>query len=400
MRVLALSNLYPPNAMGGYEMSCRDVVDRWRDRGHDVSVLTTGTRVGGVVEPDTETPHVRRTLEWYWREHAFLRPSPLARLRLERHNQVRLRAALTAHRPDVVSVWHMGGMSLSLLTTLADASVPTVLNVCDDWPDYAPRTDAWLDAWSRRPRWQRGLGAAMLRTPTDVPDLDRHASTFVSRFTLERARARTGFAFSDAVVVGSGVDTCDFPLQEQPEDRPWGWKLLCVGRVEPRKGFDTAVRALARLPEATLDIVGVADPDYQRELLDLAASLGVTPRLRLRAMPRAQLSAIYRDADVVLFTSRWDEPFGLVPLEAMSQRTPVVATRRGGSAEFLVDAVNCLEMRVDDDADLAQQVVRLSGDVGLRQRLAVAGIDTVRRYTTDALASRLEQVHLSAAGLD
>src|SRR5437763_4339101 len=110
--------------MGGYEMSCRDVVDRWRARGHQVMVLTTSTELTGAVEPDALDAHVLRTLEWYWADHRFQRPSAIARLRLERRDQARLRAALASARPDVVSVWHMGGMPLSLLTMLDRARVP------------------------------------------------------------------------------------------------------------------------------------------------------------------------------------------------------------------------------------------------------------------------------------
>src|SRR4051812_34697317 len=118
MRVLVLSNLYPPNAMGGYELSCRDVVDRWRARGHEVTGLTTAGSISGVVEPSVSEPHVRRELHWYWHEHAFLRPPLRSRLALERANHQALRLAVADVRPDVVSVWHMGGMGLSLLAAL------------------------------------------------------------------------------------------------------------------------------------------------------------------------------------------------------------------------------------------------------------------------------------------
>ncbi|MDX6219036.1 MAG: glycogen synthase, partial [Frankiales bacterium] len=86
MRVLVLSNLYPPNALGGYEMSCRDVVERWRAAGHDVVVLTTAETVRGTVEPAVPEPHVRRELRWWWHEHRFVRPPWRERLRVEKHD--------------------------------------------------------------------------------------------------------------------------------------------------------------------------------------------------------------------------------------------------------------------------------------------------------------------------
>lgn len=398
MRVLVLTNLYPPAAMGGYEMSCRDVVDRWRSRGHDVTVLTTAGELGGAVEPGgAPEPHVRRRLRWYWSEHRFLRPPPRQRLSLERANQAQLRATLDAARPDVVSVWHMGGMSLSLLTALERTGIPAVLNVCDDWPDYAPRADAWLDAWSSRPEWLRATASAVCGVPTRLPDLDRHRATFVSGFTLDRARTRTRWRFDRAQVVGSGIDTCDFPIVAEPPDRPWRDRLLCVGRVEPRKGFDVAVQALAGSAARVLRIVGVEDPSYGDQLRSTAAELGVADRVTVGALPRASLRTAYAEADAVVFPSRWDEPFGLVPLEAMSQGTPVVATRRGGSAEFLVDGENCLEVAPDDAAAVASAVTRLADDPDLRRRLVAGGLATAGRYTVDRLADTLEAIHVEAA---
>jgi glycosyltransferase involved in cell wall biosynthesis len=99
----------------------------------------------------------------------------------------------------------------------------------------------------------------------------------------------------------------------------------------------------------------------------------------------------------VIFPSRWDEPFGLVPLEAMTQGAPVVATRRGGSAEFLADGGNCLEVTADDPGGVAAAVRRLAGDAALRRRLIEGGRKTAARYTAERLADTLERIHLEAA---
>ncbi len=394
MRVLVLSNLYPPNALGGYEMSCRDVVDRWRAAGHEVTVLTTSTTVGGVVEAGVDEPHVRRELDWYWSEHRFRTPPWRERAALERRSRTALRRALTDTAPDVVSAWHLGGMPLSLLSEVQRQGVPVVLNLCDEWPVYGPRADAWLAGWARCPAPVRALGAVLTGLPTHVPDLDRTRQSVVSAWLLERCRTATRWQLAAATVVGSGVDPADFPVVDD-ERPPWRGRLLGVGRIEPRKGFATAVQALALLPGARLRLAGVADPEHLAALLALADSLGVRDRLEIGAVPRSQVRTLYAAADTVLFPSSWEEPFGLVPLEAMTQGVPVVATRRGGSAEFLADLDNCLVVPHEDPAALAAAVDRLAADPALRARLAVGGRATADRYGVDRLAAVLERLHLS-----
>jgi len=76
MRVLTISNMYPPHHFGGYELSCRDVMERFRARGHIVTVLTTTVRVPNV--PDDTDANVRRELTFYWDDHVLLSP-PLRR---------------------------------------------------------------------------------------------------------------------------------------------------------------------------------------------------------------------------------------------------------------------------------------------------------------------------------
>jgi glycogen(starch) synthase len=400
VKILVIINLYPPHALGGYELSCQDVIRRWREHGHDVTILTTSTRIPDVADAaddaDAADASVHRDLEWYWADHQIVRPSPRRRLQLERANRRRLDRVLDATRPDVVSVWAMGGMSMSLVSRCVERGEPMVLVIEDDWLVYGPRTDAWTDAWSRRPRLA-AVAARITRLPTEPPALPASVSVvFASDYLLQRALADARVAFTHTDVVPLGVDPTDFPIRA-PQPRHWRDRLLCVGRIEPRKGFDVAVRALPELPAAKLRIVGPADAAESRALTELAGELGVERRLTFDAVPRDQLAAVYQEADVLIFPSRWQEPFGLVPLEAMTQATPVVATRRGGSAEFLTDGVNCLEIAIDDPAAIVAAVRRLAADPALREQLARGGTETAARYDVGRFADDLEIHHLRAA---
>jgi glycogen synthase len=399
VRILAISNMYPPHHYGGYELSCRDVMERFEDNGHDVTVLTTTMRVPGVADPPGEDPtRIRRELDFYWRDHVLQSPTLPRRIRVERANQQALARAMREVRPDVVSVWNMGAMSLGLLTTLVGGSVPLVYNVCDDWLDYGPHLDAWTRLFATRPRLG-ALIARATRVPTTVPELGSTGTfCFVSERTRRHAKERTGAQFPRSTIVYSGIDGRDFPPRAVRTALAWSWRLLFVGRIDERKGIETLVRALPLLPaDATVDLVGQGDAEEINRLRAIAAELGVANRVSFGSCDRSELRDRYVAVDAVVFPSTWDEPFGLVPVEAMACSTPVVASGTGGSAEFLVDGVNCVLFRVGDEVALAEALVRLADDSELRRSLVEGGLATAADLTIDRLAQTLEAWHHAAA---
>ena len=201
-----------------------------------------------------------------------------------------------------------------------------------------------------------------------------------------------------AAVVPAGIDHTDFP-PAVPQERPWRWRLLCVGRLERGKGFDAALRALTALPPETgLTIVGSVGA-YRDELVRLTRELRVVDRVRWERCDRSELAPHYRAADALIFPSTGTEAFGLVPLEAMACGTPVVATGVGGSAEFLAHEQNCLLVAPGSAEEVVAALERLSADAALRRRLVSAGLETAARFSVDRQAVELEKAHLAAARL-
>lgn len=396
-RVLVIGLYHPPHAWGGYELSCADVVDRLRARGHDVLVLTSILRRPGVDDPPDEAGLVRRELVPYFRDDDLWQPRALGRWRVERANQASLARALADHRPDVVSLWQLGALSLGMLSTLAASGIPLVYAVCDDWLSYGLELDPWTRMWRRHPHVAR-LAEPLLRVPTTLPDVGAGGGfCFVSDDSRERSLRYSPWTFPRSAVVHSGIDLARFPPLVA-RDRPWGGRLLYVGRYDPRKGIETAVRALVGLPGAVLEVRGTGDPGERDRLAAAAAELGVADRLELaEPLPQAELARRYAAADAVLFPSEWEEPFGLVPVEAMAVGTPVVATGTGGSRSFLVDGGNCLLFRRGDPDDLAGAVSRLAADGGLRARLVAGGEATARFFDVEHLADAFEAWHAYAA---
>jgi glycosyltransferase involved in cell wall biosynthesis len=368
-----------------------------------VTVLTTKMRVRGIDDPPGEREAgTLRDLDFYWDDHVLVSPPLYRRVALERANQEHLRRAMRESVPDVVSVWNMGAMSLGLLTTLLESDVPVVFSVCDDWLDYGTALDAWTRLFVDRPQLGRLVGR-LTGLPTALPaDLGTRATfCFVSDACRSWAERHTAWHFPSATVVYSGIDPAHFPSSsaKRADEHPWRWRMLLVSRIDPRKGIDIAIRALARLPaEATLKILGRGDEDYGRQLQTLATRLGVADRVRFGAVDRSEAHVHYADADAVIFSSTWAEPFGLVPIEAMACGTPVVASGTGGSAEFLADGVNCVLYQPPGDADsLVAGIRRLAADTALRARLVWGGKATAAELTVDRLADVLETWHRAAA---
>lgn len=165
--------------------------------------------------------------------------------------------------------------------------------------------------------------------------------------------------------------------------------LLSVGALWPFKGHDSAILATARLPQRSRPrLVIAADrefPGYGAALLRQASRQGVDLSIH-RAVSDTDLRELYRGAAAVLCFQR-NEPYGLVPLEAMACGRPVIARNSGGFADNLVHGVNGL--LVDEPIPEASEVLGvLLSDRGMAQRLGSAGRDFVTEHRTPELSAR------------
>ena len=390
MRVLTVGNMYPPHHYGGYELVWHAAVEHLRAQGHEVRVLTTDTRTEATA-PDG--PGVHRELRWALRGARFADLGRREKIALARHNHRVLDRHLDALRPDVVSWWSMGGLTLTLLEAVRRRGLPAVAFVHDDWLDYG----LWADGWLNMFRGGRARLAPVAERLAGIParvDLDGAARyVFVSERTRRHALGRRALARTG--VAHSGIDPA---LLDPAPAQPWRWRLLYVGRLDPRKGVDTAVAALARLPaEAELTLIGGWDAEEEQRLRALARDLGVEARVVFAGhRDKAAIKDAYGACDAVVFPVVWEEPWGLVPLEAMARARPVVATGRGGSAEYLRDGGNCLLFEAGDADALAGALRRLADDPDLRARLVAGGLETAPRHTEAVLNEAVERELLAA----
>jgi glycogen(starch) synthase len=387
MRVLTVGNMYPPHHLGGYELIWRSAVERMRAAGHEVRVLTTDHREANPDPAIAEDADVVRGLRWYWRDHEFPRLGHRERLRIERHNLELLDRQIADFRPQLLSWWAMGGMSLSLLARPRNGGLPAAGVVIDEWMVYGPRVDGWQRTFARP--LLGPLAQAATGVPTGVDIAASAEWIFASAYLRERAVAG-GIAVQDSEVVHPGIDPSSFPQAPEGE---WRGRLLCLGRIDPRKGIETAIRALPELADCTLRCVGSGDPAHLDELRLLAERLAVAERVRFERLPRARVGSAYADADALAFCVTWPEPFGLVPLESMAVGRPVIANGTGGSGEYLRDGDNCLLIAPEDPAALAAAVRRLAAEPKLRHRLRQSGVVTAAQHSEERFNEAILAAH-------
>lgn len=151
-----------------------------------------------------------------------------------------------------------------------------------------------------------------------------------------------------------------------PEEAPL---VLALARLHPKKGLDTLLHALTRLPGHHLWIAG--EGPSRGGLERLARELGLTGRVRFLGW-RTDRGALLRSADVCAFPSRY-EPFGTVMVEAWSTGTPIVAAASDGPRAYIRHEENGLLCAIDDADGLARAIARCTAEPGLREAIIGGG---------------------------
>jgi glycosyltransferase involved in cell wall biosynthesis len=400
MKVGVVSNLFPPEVCGGYEIGCGQVVEGLRERGVDVQVLTSRKC------PKEGRGYVHNTLSCSMGV-GFSKMSRLAKLRfLIRHERDNLRGFekfLAAVQPDVLYFWNLSCTSRSMLYLARQSGIPFGTFVFDHGLCDV-LTDPWLSQFAKVPgnparsiqRVLMALAGVFIRRPADSPvEFDfLHYPTQYLKGLLERS----GIRAKKWCHVPWGVDT---DLFHPAESLPQG-KLLYVGQVSHHKGVHLAVEAVGLIKQRNpalsicLTIAGrCATESYEQELRDIVAKYHLEEAVSfLGFADRKDLPELYRQHSVLLFPSVWEEPMGISILEAMASGLVVISSGTGGSAELFVDGESGLVFKAEDAQDLSGKLEMLLGNPMRASDIGLKGLDRCRQQYrfSDTLATL--QMHL------
>lgn len=196
----------------------------------------------------------------------------------------------------------------------------------------------------------------------------------ISRAEAETVSGRLRGTADRVVVVPPGVDAETF----RPGDRDEPPFALTAGRLEPLKGADLALRAVAAVPaerRPRLVVAGGTSSEhaaYEAELTRLVVELGLQEHVDLVGpQTREHLADLLRRASVLLVPSH-SETYGLVALEAAASGTPVVAAAAGGLREAVVDGVTGRVLEDRDPGDWASALDEVLSDAGTADRFSLA----------------------------
>jgi glycosyltransferase involved in cell wall biosynthesis len=200
----------------------------------------------------------------------------------------------------------------------------------------------------------------------------------VPLIAVSHAQRRPAPELPIAAVIHHGIDAVDFPVGTGD-----GGYALFLGRMSPDKGAHRAVIA-ARKAGVPLVLAGKKREESEHAYFDsevrpllgpdaeYVGEVGHSDKVRLLAGARA-----------LLFPIRWNEPFGLVMLEALACGTPVLAFREGAAPEVIVDGVT--GYLCDDEADMAYALTRVDALSRVDCRAAVETTFSTRRMAQDHL---------------
>ncbi|MBN2859033.1 MAG: glycosyltransferase family 4 protein [Sphaerochaetaceae bacterium] len=382
MRILIISNLYPPHVLGGYEILCGQVVGHLTARGHEVHVLTSDFRDGTSGEDVTRSLKVYQDFE---KSASFMRT---ARMRTARHNWKETMKLLREREFDVAFIWSLLRLTPASAHAVQRFGLPTVYTFNDEnimsfsYHRFSPSLKQAVHSLLDR-----------LFPLTTLRGLDFSRTTCISRILKRNLLAR-GLPVDTSRVIYQGIPVETFPLKDEPGVMKRPARILYVGQLHPYKGVHTIIEALTIMADrehavpCSLTIVGKGTEEYTQSLKEKAFRAPFDVEFT-GLIAHDELPAMYRQMDIFIFPSIWEEPFGLTHLEAMASGLPVISTVNGGQGEFLIEGENALTFPPDDPVSLCEQLERLTGDEELYAGLCERGRKTAEehfsfeRYVTD-----------------
>lgn len=371
MKLLFISSLYAPNIGGGAEIILQRTVEGLHKRGHLVSVLATGPEPGLKEEMINQIKVYRAGLRNFYWHFTDQRPGKLLRLGWhlrDRYNggmREYVKRVITLEQPDLVVCHNLPGWSVSAWDEITAAGKP-IVQVLHDLYLLCPSSSMFKNG--QRCRSQCGR-CEHFRKGHDVRSAQVSAVVGVSRFMLDTLQAKGYFQNARGYVVHNASPRPAVPVNpknQSPVPNKTPLRFGFMGSLSEPKGVRWLIQQFQALPfDATLHIAGRGQLDDEARFKALAKD---SPRITFVGYQTPE--AFYQQIDVAIVPSIWNEPFGMVAVEACAYAKPVIASRMGGLPEIIQDPLNGLLCDPDDPDSLGLAMLKLHQQPALLARLS------------------------------
>ena len=399
MKILFVSNLYPPNVVGGYEKLCGDVAAAFVARGHHVTVLTSCygrsiSRHSGQV--------VHQALQLLIGDNIYsgFSGSSSRRNAINIANITAANRVIDDTRPDAIFCWNLYALDRSLLDALSARGIPIMIMLTDNWLISMVNPD-FLGTYFKTQVYDGGTSQPVYAQPqSGVHKLSLPCSAIFGAGFMEDLYTAAGITFARTAIVHNGVRQDLHPASAYADRtrlvRDGEFNLLFAGRVVEIKGVHTAIEALPLLklngmPRIRLTIVGESqDQAYIKRLRETAERLGCAENIEFREPVReSELFDLFQSYDAYLFPSLY-EPFSLTLILALAAGIPTVASHVGGNSEIINDGKTGLLFPRNDAAGLASAVIKLITTPELRTSLSAGGRAVSAGFTFEKMVDGME----------
>lgn len=333
MRITILTNLYPPQAIGGYERAMADYARLLHKRGHEVLVLTSNTKEYTIDYTLTDSePLVKRCLilGGFWNDTGgfWFPPEQVEPINLE--NQKILVQELKSFQPQVCLVGNIDLLRIELLNIFLIAEIPVIHYVMNASPGYP------LEVYPRSPLYKYIT-----------------CSNWIRQKLQEQ-----GYPVATAETIYPGAAVEEFYQPElPPQDR---LRIAYASLVMYYKGADILIESLCLLQAAGIPFTatiagGSLEANFVEALQKLIESEGFQEQVYFPGtLSRQQLKKLYKTHNVLVFPSRFEEPFGISQIEAMAAGLTLVTSGTGGAREIVEDGEDGLIFESENPLHLAE----------------------------------------------
>jgi len=340
-KILVVTNLFPPQELGGYGRKMWEFSNQLRARGHEVRVLA-GDLPSLAKAPNAEEsalePVVARTLKLLgtWEKGA---PTPIEDVGLvienDQYNRQLLQDTINEMRPDIVFAGNMDFLGVGIPETALNMGLPVLQALGNPVPGYYPH---------------------------EQPSSPRYWIGSCSHWNAAKLQSQ-GYSPGRVDVIYPGARVDRFFRVNLPDRQTL--RICFAGLVMPFKGVRTLVDALGLLHQNGIpfhaELAGEStDPEFIKELKSMAAAYGFADRLHFTGfLDREGLSALFARNNVLVFPSIVEEGFGISQVEALASGLVVVSSGTGGAREIIRDRVDGLLFPAGNQRALAEALFQL-----------------------------------------